>query len=256
MESAPTGCDEDAADARSPPAAARRKPLKNPVWRLTLRPPEGSHWSVDEVHREGVEAEIRAASERRDTKTAVSVTLSAYGPEILGYLLAVLRDDQRAQDVYSDFAEDVVRGLGAFRFESSVRTWVYTVARHACSRHLAREKRRRTVALSAAPEALDVVAQPRTPTPPHARTTIRDGIERLRASLRPDDQTLLILRVDRDMAWLDIARVLTEPGTHPDEADLRAHSAKLRKRFERLKERLRAMAAEERLLDEEAEGES
>ena len=211
---------------------------------------------MDEVHREGVEAAIRAASERRDGKAAVAAALGAYGPEILGYLLAVLRDEQRAEEVYSDFAEDVVRGLGGFRFESSVRTWLYTVARHACSRHLAREKRQRTVALSAAPEALDLAAQARTPTPPHARTTIRDGVERLRASLKPDDQTLLILRVDRDMAWLDIARVLSEPGTEPKEAELRVESAKLRKRFERLKERLRAMAQAEQLLGDEAEGDA
>ena len=211
---------------------------------------------MDEVHREGVEAAIRAASERRDGKAAVAAALGAYGPEILGYLLAVLRDEQRAEEVYSDFAEDVVRGLGGFRFESSVRTWLYTVARHACSRHLAREKRQRTVALSAAPEALDLAAQARTPTPPHARTTIRDGVERLRASLKPDDQTLLILRVDRDMAWLDIARVLSEPGTEPREAELRVESAKLRKRFERLKERLRAMAQAEQLLGDEAEGDA
>lgn len=211
---------------------------------------------MDEVHREGVEAAIRAASERRDGKAAVAAALSAYGPEILGYLLAVLREEQRAEEVYSDFAEDVVRGLAGFRFESSVRTWLYTVARHACSRHLAREKRQRTVALSAAPEALDLAAQARTPTPPHARTTIRDGVERLRASLKPDDQTLLILRVDRDMAWLDIARVLSEPGENPGEAELRAESAKLRKRFERLKERLRAMAQAERLLGDEAEGDA
>lgn len=208
------------------------------------------------MHREGVEAAIRAASERRDGKAAVAAALGAYGPEILGYLLAVLRDEQRAEEVYSDFAEDVVRGLAGFRFESSVRTWLYTVARHACSRHLAREKRQRTVALSAAPEALDLAAQARTPTPPHARTTIRDGVERLRASLKPDDQTLLILRVDRDMAWLDIARVLSEPGTEPKEAELRVESAKLRKRFERLKERLRAMAQAEQLLGDEAEGDA
>lgn len=211
---------------------------------------------MDEVHREGVESAIRAASERRDGKAAAAAALGAYGPEILGYLLAVLRDEQRAEEVYSDFSEDVLRGLLGFRFESSVRTWLYTVARHACSRHLAREKRQRTVALSAAPEALDLAAQARTPTPPHARTTIRNGIERLRASLKPDDQTLLILRVDRDMAWLDIARVLSEPGASLGEAELRAESAKLRKRFERLKERLRAMAEAERLLGEEAEGDA
>ena len=94
----------------------------------------------------------------------------------------------------------------------------------------------------------------RTPTPPHARTAAREGIERLRRSLRPDDQTLLILRIDRGMAWLDIARVLAGPDQSIAEEELRARSAKLRKRFERLKERLRTMAHEERLLGEDADG--
>jgi len=222
--------------------------------RLTVWPQERSIFVVEEGSREAFEAEIRGASERRDAKAAVAVALAAYGPEILGYLLAVLRDEQRAEDVYSDFAEDVVRGMSGFRFESSARTWMYTIARHACTRYLARERRRRTVALSSAPDALDLVAHTRTPTPPHARTAAREGIERLRRTLRPDDQTLLILRIDRSMAWLDIARVLAGPETPIDDEELRARSAKLRKRFERLKERLRALAQEERLLGEETEG--
>lgn len=189
-----------------------------------------------------------------DAKGATALALEAYGPEILGYLLAVLRDEQRAEEVYSDFAEDVVRGMAGFRHESSVRTWMYTIARHACARHLAKEKRRKTVALSSAPEAMELVAHARTPTPPHARTAVKEGIERLRRSLRPDDQTLLILRVDRSMAWLDIARVLAGPDAALGDEELRGRSAKLRKRFERLKERLRALAQEERLLGEEADG--
>lgn len=209
---------------------------------------------MDAVSREGAEANIRAALDRGDPKAAVSAALSAYGPEILGYLLAVLRDEQRAEDVYSDFAEDVVRGLSGFRFQSSVRTWMYTLARHACSRLLDRERRRKTVALSAAPEALELVAHARTPTPPHARTAVREGIERLRRSLRPDDQTLLILRVDRNMAWSDIARVLAGPASVLQDDELRARSAKLRKRFERLKERLRAMADEQHILGDEENG--
>lgn len=209
---------------------------------------------MDAVARESAEALVRAACDRGDTRAAVASALGAFGPEILGYLLAVLRDEQRAEDVYSDFAEDVVRGMASFRFQSSARTWLYTLARHACSRHLARERRRRTVGLSSAPEALDVAAGARTPTPPHARTAAREAIERIRRSLDPDDRTLLILRVDRDMAWLDIARVLAGPDAELGAADLRARSARLRKRFERLKERLRALASEERILGEEDHG--
>lgn len=208
---------------------------------------------MDEAAREALEASIRSAADRGDIKGAVTLALSSYGPEIFGYLLAVLRDEQRAEDVYSDFAEDVVRGMPAFRFESSARTWLYTIARHACSRHLAREQRKRTVALSAAPEALDIVATTRVPTPPYVRTGVREGIERLRKTLKPDDQTLLILRVDRNMAWLDIAQILAGPERKLSEADLRASAARLRKRFERLKDRLRDLARAEKLIGDDGE---
>jgi hypothetical protein len=46
------------------------------------------------------------------------------------------------------------------------------------------------------------------------------------------------LRVDRRMPWRDIARVMADDGD-----DLERLSASLRKRFERVKERLRAHLA-------------
>ena len=50
-----------------------------------------------------------------------------------------------------------------------------------------------------------------------------------------NDRTLLILRVDRRMSWLEIAEIL---GEDPDPAALKRRSVALRKRFERLKESL------------------
>jgi hypothetical protein len=46
------------------------------------------------------------------------------------------------------------------------------------------------------------------------------------------------LRVDRQMSWMDIARVMEGDGAD----DPSRHAATLRKRFERLKDRLRSMA--------------
>ena len=59
--------------------------------------------------------------------------------------------------------------------------------------------------------------------------------------LAPDDQTLLIMRIDRELAWSEIALVMSdaEPGAL-SEAQLKRQSAALRKRFERLKQELRA----------------
>jgi DNA-directed RNA polymerase specialized sigma24 family protein len=67
-------------------------------------------------------------------------------------------------------------------------------------------------------------------------TGIKDRMAALRAELSPEDQTLLTLRVDRDLPWGDVADIL-------DEAE-----PALRKRFERLKLRLRELARTHGLL--------
>jgi RNA polymerase sigma-70 factor (ECF subfamily) len=57
------------------------------------------------------------------------------------------------------------------------------------------------------------------------------------AKLAPEDQMLLILRLNRRLGWNEVARVLDGEG---DEQALARRAAALRKRFERLKETLRA----------------
>jgi RNA polymerase sigma-70 factor (ECF subfamily) len=61
---------------------------------------------------------------------------------------------------------------------------------------------------------------------------------------------LLVLRVDRNLEWNDLARVLAEgdDGTAPlADADVTREAARLRKRFQLLKEKLREMAKREGL---------
>jgi len=86
------------------------------------------------------------------------------------------------------------------------------------------------VPLSSAPEVAALAAAARTTTVPWQRTEVKDEVSRLRESLPVDDQTLLILRIDRKMSWREIAHILGE-----------TQEPALRKRFERIKERLRAL---------------
>jgi hypothetical protein len=58
---------------------------------------------------------------------------------------------------------------------------------------------------------------------------------------------LLILRVDRDMAWRDIALAMSGDSNLDDDAVAR-DSARLRKAFERVKSEIKRMAREEGLL--------
>lgn len=190
--------------------------------------------------RAAVEARIREAAQASRWSDAVTIALREYGDELLGYLVAMTRSETDAGDAFSIFAEDLWKGLPKFRWECMFRTWAYGLARHAVARIKRDPHRRRARPLDDAHvEAL--VAELRSRTATFLRTETKDKIARLRAALEPDDQSLLILRINRGLAWRDIARVLAPPDD-PD-ADLDKLAASLRKRFERLKTELKARAA-------------
>ena len=68
--------------------------------------------------------------------------------------------------------------------------------------------------------------------PAYEQTSVKAQFAAVRAALAPDDHMLLGLRLDRRLAWTEIAEILGEP------SDARTVAA-LRKRYERLKTKLR-----------------
>lgn len=96
------------------------------------------------------EARIRARFDAGDAKGAGTALLEAYGREVLGFLIARLRDREAASEVFSQFSEDLWKSLGTFRWQCSARAWAYMIARQAASRHIqsARRRGRRELSLS------------------------------------------------------------------------------------------------------------
>jgi RNA polymerase sigma-70 factor, ECF subfamily len=176
-----------------------------------------------------------------DHRAAAEAIVRDYGPQILGYLVSVLRNDGDAADVFSQFTEDLWRGLPGFRGECPVRVWAYRLAWHAAARHLRDPYRARGRRLDTN-ELSRIAEEVRSSLLLGRREARQRGIDRLRSRLAPDEQTLLVLRLDRDLSWREVATVLSEDGAPADEAALR-------KRFERLKDKLARMAREEGLLE-------
>ena len=179
-----------------------------------------------------------AAGRHREVATT---TIRAYGPEILGFLAAMLRDEDAARDVFSQFCEDLWSGLPRFRGQCSLRTWAYTVARNAASDYRDSAHNRRRCAISECPEVLEAAQAARTTTLAYLRTEVKDRVAAMRDRLDPEDQTMLILRIDRGMSFNDIARVTLGDVAPEDGAALARRSAALRKRFERVKAELRSL---------------
>ena len=193
------------------------------------------------------EAELRDAHARGDLEAAARLGLERYQVEIYSFLYARLGAESDAHDVFSQFTEDLWRGLAGFAWRSSFRTWLYTLARHAAARfeRTPANQARRHAALSGAP---DPVAVERSRTRPYLRTDVKDRFAALRSSLTPDEQTLIILRVDRDLSWDEVARILHDD--EPDAVELRRRVTNLRQRFQQLKDRLREQAKADGLLEE------
>jgi RNA polymerase sigma-70 factor (ECF subfamily) len=204
----------------------------------------------DKEDREELEREIRKHFDAGDKERAATVLLKGYGREVLGFLIARLRDRDAAADVFSLFTEDLWKGFDGFRWDCSARVWSYALARHAASRYIgdAQKRRKRYVALSRAGPLSAIEQKIRTATLRAARTEARSGIERLRESLPVEEQTLIMLRVNRKLDWKEIALIMTGDAAGSPDATLEKEAVRLRKRYQLVKDKLRRMALEQGLI--------
>jgi len=182
-----------------------------------------------------------------DVARAATLVIQGLGPEVFGFLRGSLGNEVAADDVFAVTSERIWRGLPDFRWQCSVRTWVYVIARRESLR-FSKGARRRD-ARQVTPTRLDeMVERVRTATRSALGTEKMSRVSALRDELPVEDRTLLILRVDRTLAWEDIARTFLVEDETPSEPDLKREAARLRKRFQLVKERLATRAREEGLL--------
>jgi RNA polymerase sigma-70 factor, ECF subfamily len=193
------------------------------------------------------EQEIVQRLSAGDLEAAAVLTLRSYGSEIFGFLIAQLREQQHAEDVFSSFAEDLWRSLPGLTLQTSMRAYAYALARNAKHRFLQRDLRKQRAAQPLSEHGLlsQLVAEARTGTAPYIATRNKSKLSALRDRLTPDEQALLTLRVDRGLEWREIAEVFGET------TNLTRAAAQKRKRFQLIKDKLAAWAREEGLLADE-----
>jgi len=183
------------------------------------------------VDRDGVALSLLAAGDRRG---AAAELVRVHGPRVREYLGALLRDEDVADDAYSIFCEWTLDAIGRYRGEASLRTWAFGVAFNAARRVRsdAYRRRKRTLRWRDVSELPD-----RRATSSAARERAARRLDELRRHLSDEDQNLLALRVEQRLEWGEIVGVLASGGQA-------VSSAALRKRFERLKDRIGKLARE------------
>lgn len=182
-------------------------------------------------------ARMCALVEAGDPGGAATAAIEALGRDVLGYLRA-LHDPDDAEDVFQRWAEDVWRGIAELRHAGALRAWAYRLAWRASARFRrdAWHRRRTRLGTSAASRLAASVSRS---APGGGRD---ERLEILGEALDPEERTLLLLHLDLELSWDEIAAVLGEG------ASARARE-RLRKRYQRLKVRLGALARRKGLID-------
>jgi RNA polymerase sigma factor (sigma-70 family) len=197
------------------------------------------------------EGRAEAAWHAQDYKTTATIVLEAYGAEIYSFILAQFHGNRdQADDVFAGFREDFWRGLPKFQWRCSIRAWGYRLARNAGSRfrRAPQNRRARHVRLSEVSFLDELTERARTTTMPHLRSEVKDEFQRLREQLSEEERDLLVLRVDRDLAWRDVAYAMLPAGEPADDDRIRKLEGTLRQRFVDVKRRLKLFAKEAGIL--------
>ncbi len=178
---------------------------------------------------------------------ATTLALQQLGPSVLRYIAAQIRDEDTTSEAFARFSEDVWRGMRGFRSQSSVRVWSFAIARNAIAQVLRKQKRDRNRSRAfSSTLANRVAAKVRTDTLEYLRSETKQRFAQLRQRLSADEQALLVLRINERMGWEDIARVQLDM---PTDATVKREAARLRKRFQLVRDKLRKMAKAEGLLE-------
>jgi RNA polymerase sigma-70 factor, ECF subfamily len=181
--------------------------------------PEGTDPPLDA--RDG---EVRGLVLRNEVRAAANLLVSIYGPELQVFLHRVLGEVALVDEAFSSTCERLWRGLPGFRWESSLRSWCYVIARREASRCRTRARARNNETTLSAAEGVPAAATQST-----VSTTRRAQLDSLRAALSDEDRDLLVLRVEQDLSWKEIASAFLDEDSDP--ALIERESARLRQRF-------------------------
>jgi RNA polymerase sigma-70 factor (ECF subfamily) len=174
----------------------------------------------------GDEGEAIVSAARSGDAGALDSLLSRYQPHVLRFGMKMCGDVEDAKDVLQETLLAAARTLHGFRGESSVSTWLYTIARSFCIK-----KRRRRVhepkvvsLESEAPRAGEV--PDRTPDPERRLATkeVAAALDSAIAALEPGTREVLLLR---DVEGLSAAETAEVTGLSVAAVKSRLHRARL-----------------------------
>jgi RNA polymerase sigma factor (sigma-70 family) len=155
------------------------------------------------------EARILGALEANDHRAALKEIERLYGDAVYRYVRAMVPSDDSAHDVWQNTFLQAYRDLKSFARRSSVKTWLYKIARHRCLDEL-RAKRRHAKHFLLVPVHMDKEDEAQTADKKLSDKERMNALERCVAALAPEARAAVLLRYVEGFSYQDMAEISGE----------------------------------------------
>jgi RNA polymerase sigma-70 factor (ECF subfamily) len=156
-------------------------------------------------------------------RPAIEALLERYQARVFGFGLRMCGDPEDAKDVLQDTLLAAARTVREFRGDSSVSTWLYTIARSFCIKRRRRSKFAPSQEVSLEGESVVVPSSLPGPDELAARGEIKRALAIALEELEPASREVLILR---DIEGLTAPEVAQVTGASADAVKSRLHRAR------------------------------
>ena len=149
------------------------------------------------------------ALERADPDAVLSILMPAYGRALYRYCLQLVADRDLAEEVHQMTFVQAYEGLGRFNRRSSLKTWLFSIARHRCLDALKIQRRRwrRFQQVEALPENPDPdVGAAMSLATDDLQNALRDCL----GELGPRIRATVLLRFQEEFSYVEMEQICDE----------------------------------------------
>ena len=150
-----------------------------------------------------------AALDRGKPEEALSILMRAYGTAVYRYCRQMAGSDDLAEEIQQLTFVQAYEGLAKFARRSSLRTWLFGIARHRCL-DLAKMNRRRLRRFGPLEDVPDMAAPDRSVEERLSEDSRARALERCLQGLGPRVRDAVLLRFQHGLSYPEIARISGE----------------------------------------------
>lgn len=153
-----------------------------------------------------------AALDRGRPEEALAVLMRVYGSGVYRYCRQMVGDEDLAEEVRQMTFVQAYEGLPKFARRSSLRTWLFGIARHRCldAAKMTHRRRKRFGSLEEAPQVADLPEPGRSAEDLLAERSRARALESCLQKLAPRIRAAVLLRFQQGLSYPEIARLTGE----------------------------------------------